>query len=297
MPSLAAVEATANAKFEKNFGDDDAVITVFGLDDDASAATCPRGVPDRSPYVAKVEAVLRMLKIPYQKRKSQNMSENPRGKVPFANIYGTMVDDSARIVEYVIATATGGIRHPDSDLTGEQLALGHFIRQTLQGSLYWVGCYYAFDTDAGRQIFARQLAEDGVPSPIRQLVTAMIVRKMHRDVEGTGLTKFPKSEIAKQGRETLRALSRILGDREFVLGTPGPTTYDADCYGHLAHCVLVLCDDSSDGDVDIDAVFGWAREVLWEKEEGLDNLVAYVERMRDLLYPESERVGRKVKSE
>ena len=80
---------------------DDSTITIYGLEAAGEYPSHQRGNVD-SPYVARVEAFLRLHKIEYVKLAAKPGDNGPRGKLPFANIRGTMVDDSSRIIDYIL---------------------------------------------------------------------------------------------------------------------------------------------------------------------------------------------------
>jgi hypothetical protein len=82
-----------------------------------------------------VEAFLRLSKQPYKTLPSKGAMENPRGKVPFANIQGQMVDDSSTIISTLAASLAITL---DEELTIDQQTTKHLIQQLLFGSLYWV---------------------------------------------------------------------------------------------------------------------------------------------------------------
>ncbi len=124
---------------------DSGTVTVFGYSSKESAD----GVMDMSPFVARVEAFLRLTGQPYVKALApQGPHSNPRSrKLPIANIRGSMVDDSTRIIEALVAQF--GV-DPDKDLTDSQRATAHLLRQTLTQSLYFVMLYEMFATALGQ---------------------------------------------------------------------------------------------------------------------------------------------------
>ena len=193
---------------------DHAKVTVWGLDQSGRHFAWTAGVSDSSPYVSRVEAFLRLIKQPYIKEESKGMTENPRGKVPFANIQGQMVDDSSAIIDTLKNIFDVKI---DDHLSEEDRAKGHLIRQMLFGSLYWVGIHFAFETNAGRKRFLCKVDEK-LPPVIRGLVSALIIRTMHDQLFGCGIGRMPHSVIIKKGQDDVRCLSAMLGSNEFFFG-------------------------------------------------------------------------------
>ena len=264
-PSVDAAEKTCRKSIPV-MGDSDK-ITIYGFEEGETHHEFPLGIPDDSPYVARVEAFLRLVKHPYVKAPSKGAMENPRGKVPFANIHGQMVDDSSTIIDTLTATLNITL---DDNLTDDQRATKHLIQQLLQGSLYWVMLHQKFDTEFGRQTFREDMAQQ-LPPIIRQLVSAMAIRANHTNLQGVGVGRMPHSAIIKKGREDLRCLSHLLGQKSYFFGGKAPTMIDADVYSWL---VMLFKDRAQVND-------HWIDEI---KEE-CPNLVQHTDRMKGLLYP------------
>jgi Glutathione S-transferase N-terminal domain/Glutathione S-transferase, C-terminal domain len=268
-PSVDEIERVANAPI-KPLGDS-SKITVFGFLDETKEHKHPlykRGVTEISLYVLRVECFLRLSGIPYTKKAQQDLSWNPRRKLPFANVQGTMIDDSSRIIEHVKAKFK---TDPDQKLSEQQLATGNMIRFSIFGELYWDAYHMSSCTREGRKVFI-DLAFGSIPPGIKQLVTAFVFRSIHRCLDGQGVARMPVSHVAANGRTVVRSIGQLLGSNQYILGTPQPTTYDCDVYSILV--ILFndepLCDEP------------W---VVAVKKE-FPNLVQYVERLKDAWFPE-----------
>lgn len=266
VPKCAHVEARAAAPVPK-IGDD-SKITVWGFQKQGEYSSYHNGVSDGSPYVARIECYLRLINKPYVKAASVDMSENPRGKMPIANVFGTMVDDSARILEVIQ-------RHYDIDadkgLTAQQKANGHFVRRLLTGSFYWVRYYMNFGTEHGREA-VRNGFKDSIPAALVPLIFPMVIRGQQANMDGHGISKLTRDEIIEMGKEDLRALATLLGKNEYILGTKEATVYDCDVYAFVSHCFY----DTTP------AAMKWVKEIRKE----LTNLDAYIAHMRTFLFPE-----------
>jgi Glutathione S-transferase N-terminal domain/Glutathione S-transferase, C-terminal domain len=268
-PSVHEIERIANAPI-KPLGDNDK-ITVFGFMDESKEHRHPlykRGVTELSLYVLRVECFLRLSGIPYTKKAQQDLSWNPRRKLPFANVQGTMIDDSTRIIDHVKAKFK---TDPDGKLTEQQLAVGSMIRYSIFGELYWDAYHMSSCTREGRKVFI-DIAFGAIPPVIKQLVTALVFRSIHQCLDGQGVARLPASQVAANGRTVVRSIGQLLGSNQYILGTAQPTTYDCDVYSIL---VLLfndepLCDEP------------W---VVAIKNE-FPTLVTYVERLKDAWFPE-----------
>jgi len=264
--SLERIQYIANAPVS-HAGDDDQ-ITVWG-ENEASDELYAKGNTDFSPFVLRVEAYLRLKKLPYIKKSTKDKKENPRHKVPFANIKGTMVDDSGRIIEVI--QNKFALNDEEQLLSEQQKMQGHLIRTMLFDSLYWVVAYAGFETNTGRNYVDELLKEAPIPAAMRPVVSRTIYNLEHANLYGQGYGRYPEEYIFQKGKDDVRALATALGDNKYILGTDEPTVYDTDVYPFL----LCVFDELFALD------FEWAREAKEEHK----NLVEYLDRMKQILFP------------
>ena len=175
-PSVKSIQGNCTQPL-KTIGDEDSQdkVTVWGFEEVGTHEHWNLGISDDSPHVSRVEAYLRLIQQPYVKKESQGLMENPRGKVPFANIKGQMVDDSSAIIAMLQNVFEVKV---DANLSDEDLTKGCMIRQVLFGSLYWVLLHQKFETDFGRNTFIQHVAAK-FPPVIRNLICALVFRNMH----------------------------------------------------------------------------------------------------------------------
>jgi hypothetical protein len=268
-PSAASLEKQATLPVP-HLGED-SMITVWGFtkyeSDDEIKNAC---YFDHSIYVDRVEAYLRLKKQKYIKEKTQGLRENPRHKVPFANIFGVMIDDSHRILsklQEILGDDT------DNNLSAAQLAQGHMIRATLTGSLYWTLLYSSFGTEEGRQSFRQMMAKE-IPWFIFPAVMAIVFWHQTNYLQSAGIAKLPRNEVIEIAKKDLRAIQTALGNQSFILGTKDATAYDTDVYSFVNH-------------VFNDPHLATEQWVLDIKKE-LPELVHYVHRIRRLLEGEAK---------
>lgn len=245
-------------------------VIVWGFEQVGTHEHWNAGISDDSPYVSRVEAYLRLIQVPYIKKESQGLMENPRGKVPFANIQGQMVDDSSTIIETLQNAYEVKV---DANLSQEDLAKGHLIRQVLFGSLYWVLLHQKFETEFGRKTFQKNVAAK-FPPVIRYLICALVFRNMHACLYGSGVGRMSHAMICQKGQADLRCLSQLLGNKKYFFGNKA-TSYDSDVYCWL---VMLFYDDAQKANP-------WTLDI--QKE--CPNLVEHVHRMRALLYPKGQQ--------
>lgn len=226
-PSVEEIVSRATAPLTQVDTDSES-ITVYGFVPPKAHPLYDRGVLDTSCYVAYVELYLRMIGVDYHK-KTMRPFVNPRGKLPVANVYGTAVDDSARIVQ-AIKARTG--KNLDRNLTPDQKAKGRLITNTLNGSLYWSGLYNAFCTEAGRSRLYGMI-EARLPVLLRSYIWAHIMRDMYESMWGQGVARYPPAEITAMAVEDLKTLEQIFGAGDYLFGSE-PTSYDALLYAYLS---------------------------------------------------------------
>ena len=262
-PDLKAIEKVCSKPLPAM--GDDTKITIWGFEGEGAHPSLSLGITDDSNYVMRVEFYLRLIKKDYVKAESQGAMENPRGKLPFANLNGTMMDDSSAI----ISALRNIYDDPDEHLTEDQLNTGHLIRELLFGSLYWVLLHQNFDTPTGRQYFREDMRK--LPPIVRDLVCAMVFRNMHASMHGSGVGRRPHAEIVKRGQADVRCLAHVLGKQKYFFGDK-PTSYDTDVYAWL---VLLFYSRAQ-------VANPWVEDIKKE----CANLVEHTDRMRQLLFPE-----------
>lgn len=263
-------ELEAHSKKPIQHGGDDNKVTVWGFDKEGEVTNWKDGISDDSPFVSRVENFLRFYKIPFEKAETKGLMENPRSKVPFANVKGTMIDDSSRIIDSIRESHNLKV---DAGLTEEQKVTGYLIQQLLFNSLYWVLLHGKFCTTPGRKHFVEYMTPR-LPPVISSLIFPMIFRKQAANLAGSGWGLLPRAEIVQKGASDVRVLSKLLGKQDFLFGDK-PTSYDVDVYTWL---VLTFYEKLNTEEPWVFAV----------KKE-CPNLIAYVARMKKILYPELEK--------
>jgi glutathione S-transferase len=236
------------------------------------------GLPDRSPFVTKVDCYLRMVKLPYRlvslagenyvqtfaRLSSGELPARSKGKFPYMEDGGTVIGDSSFIIDYFKATYGDGLG--ENRLKPEQRAIGLSVRRMLEEHLYWVIVYLNWMEDA--------IWERNKPMLFGSLASAQIdahanlAREgVRRDLYAQGLGRHTKSEVYELGNADLSALSVCMADKPYALGGR-PTELDATVYAFLSH--ILCCPYESP-----------LKTHFWT----LPNFEAYCQRMRTQYYP------------
>jgi glutathione S-transferase len=173
-----------------------------------------------SPFCAKVETYLRLTRIPYRVVVDPPF-KGPKGKLPFIVDGDRTIADSGAILAHLEASRPDPL---DAGLDEAARVTAHLVRRTLEESLYFAMLFDRWGNDAN---WPR--VRDGffgiIPAPIRPLITALIRRKILRDLKGQGTGRMTKDEVAARGVADIAAVAAVLGTRDFLVADR-PTTID-----------------------------------------------------------------------
>jgi glutathione S-transferase len=156
----------------------------------------------------------------------------PRGKLPFLEDGGERITDSGAIIDYLKRRYGDPL---DADLTPEQRTMGHLIRRTCEGSLYFVLIYCRWVDDEGWRLIEPYFFGK-FPIVIRDVLGAYARRTVRQSLHGQGYGRMSREEIEAIGAADLSAIAAVLAKQPFAVGER-PTSYDATLYGLLANIV------------------------------------------------------------
>jgi len=188
--------------------------------------TRPWGMPNMSPFCAKLETYLRIRGLNFEARPA-DIRKAPKGKLPYVDLGGSLVGDSQLIIERLEREYLPGL---DNALSDDQRAQGHAIQRMLEEGFYFVGVYLRWWDDEGFALLRPEF-ERVLPGPIKLLMPMIRgrVRKMLR-AQGTG--RHTRDEVERLGRSDMHALSTLLGSKPFLFGEH-PSSFDAVAYAFL----------------------------------------------------------------
>jgi glutathione S-transferase len=228
------------------------------------------GLPNMSPYCAKLETWLRLAGIPHE-RAIGDLRKAPRGQMPYARLDGELIGDSDQIIDRMIARTGVDLdaRVPEAE-RGRQRALARMLEE----STVWVLRYGRF-VDAGYADL-RLFMDAILPPGLRVLLKPKIRGDMRKALHAQGLGRYSRDEIYAMGRRDLDAVAAELGDRPFF-GGERPSRLDCTVFGFVGN---FLCEH--------------ARSPMTEHVGSLPSLVAHTERMRERAFPEiASWIGRR----
>jgi glutathione S-transferase len=219
------------------------------------------GLPNISPFCMKVETYLRMTSAEYKTRVGDPRAA-PKGKMPYIDDEGKLVADSELILDHLKRKYGDRL---DEGLSNKERALAHVIRRTLEEGFYFAMLYVRWsDADGWEKISG--LFKPMLPPVVRSVVPPFIRKAVLKSTYAQGTSRHTLDEIYQIGKADLTAVSTLLGDQKFLLGDE-PRSIDACGYGFLANVVVAPFESP-----------------IREHANGLKNVVAYVERMKQRYY-------------
>jgi glutathione S-transferase len=221
------------------------------------------GLPDPSPFVMKVETLLKMAGLPYRVD-TKGFSKAPKGKLPYID------DDGERIADSTFIRWHLEKKHRidfDRGLDDTQRAVAWAFERTVEDHLYWalVDARWTEDAnfDRGPRSFFR-----AAPAPIRPLIVAMVRRKVRQSLHAQGIGRHAPAEIAALATRSIDALATYLGQKPFFKGAE-PVGVDATIFSFVAGALCPVFETP-----------------IRHATERHDNLKRYVGRMTARFYPD-----------
>jgi glutathione S-transferase len=221
------------------------------------------GLPDPSPFVMKTDIQLKMAGVPYRFERAAPPAA-PKGKIPFIEDGDARIGDSTFIRAHI--EKTNGV-DLDRGLSKEERARAWAIERMLEDHLYFAVIQARWMDDAN---FAKGPSHffDGVPEATRFRVVDEARERVRGSLRGHGLGRHSETEIVQLGARSLAALSAMIGDNPYLIGTE-PSGSDSTACGMLAAVLTPFFDTR-----------------LRDAALAHPNLVRYNERMMRRYYPE-----------
>ena len=194
------------------------------------------GVADPSPFVLKIDTYLRMSGIEFESvAKLSNLSQAPKGKLPYIKDNDNIIADSFFILQYLKENYPTPL---EDGLSPEQRATQELIIKSLDENFYWCIVYSRWiQEDTWPTI--KQCFFDSMPFPLK-----IIARKSVKStLQKQGIGRHSTDEIMAIAKNTLESLSQLLGDKNYFFGDK-PSTLDAVAYAFLVQVTLVELDNA-----------------------------------------------------
>lgn len=228
------------------------------------------GLADASPFCVKLENYFRLANIDFERQSfTLDVLRNaPKGKLPYIETEnGFKIGDTRLIIEHLIEN---GSLDPDLTLSDEQCAISLAMQSMIEESLYWVGVYDRWGNDQNFSItfdafFSR------LPPIIRNIAANRQRKKMLKALYYQGYGRHDEGEIYDIGKRNVQALSDMLGDKDYFLGTDVPTMLDVTAHAFLVSLIVPPMESS-----------------FKEYARSCSNIMKFIARMDAHLYPQNK---------
>lgn len=225
--------------------------------------TRPWGMPNLSPFCAKLETYLRFREIPFEVR-PPDMRRAPKGKVPYVTLEdGRLISDSQLVIEHLEEAQGPGL---DAHLSPHDRAQGRVVQRMLDEAYYFVALYLRWGDEGAADVLRPEFSKV-LPSFLR-IAFPLIVRKVKGALKSQGTGRHSREEVQAMGMKDWDALSVLLADKPYILGDR-PSTADCSLYAFIVGSSRFPHDSP-------------VQAHLKAKE----NLMAYRERIRARYYPD-----------
>lgn len=195
------------------------------------------GLMNLSPFCMKAEVFLRLSGLEHRVASDATPLRAPKGKLPVLRDDGRVVADSAAIVAYL--QQRYGAQMPAALRAAETPA--HLsLRRLLEDHLYFALLWLRWVDEAG-WAFTGPAFFGAMPPGVRQVVPALIRRKMKRDLRGHGMGRHSRDEICEHAVADLACIAAQLDEQSFFGGAE-PAAIDAVAYAFLANILWVALD-------------------------------------------------------
>jgi len=194
------------------------------------------GLPDPSPFVIKVETLLKMAALPYRVD-TGSLGKAPKGKLPYIEDDGERIADSTFIRWHLEKKYQIDF---DRGLSPEERAAAWAFEKMAEDNLYWTLVHARWVDDAnfakGPINFFRR-----VPAPVRPIVAAMIRRRVRKNLHAQGIGRHSDVEIVALAQRSIDAVADFLGGKPYFMGGE-PTGADATLFAFVASVLCPLFD-------------------------------------------------------
>ncbi|GAM99408.1 protein C6orf168 [alpha proteobacterium U9-1i] len=221
------------------------------------------GLPEVSPYVTKTEVQFKMAGVAYRKQPAAP-NQSPKGQVPFIDDGGDIIADSTFIRAHI--ERKFGI-DLDDGLTSLQRAQAWAFERMLENQFGWAMAH-------ARWIISENFEKgpahffDAAPPEMREQMRADVRVRVADSLRANGVGRHTPEEILMLADRSLQALSELSGDKPFLFGDR-PAGVDATAFALLAAVMTPFFNSP-----------------LHKRACEYPSLVAYVDRIMQLYYPE-----------
>ncbi|OZJ05362.1 hypothetical protein BZG36_01537 [Bifiguratus adelaidae] len=223
-----------------------------------------------SMYVNKADTHMRIAKVDYELQSCDNtVYKPPKGRIPFFLYEDTLIGDSTLGIRHFIDR--GVVPDLDEGLTEEQKATSLAYQCLIEDNLYPAWSWERWVQDEGWQKLSATIFAH-LPIVVSTIVPYLLRRRVVARYGEMDIGRHSPEEIMGIMRTDVKALSVLLGDKEYMLGLDRPTTIDCSLFGLLASNIGRLRDTATQ-----------------EEVNKYPNLVRYRNHMLSTFFPERKQ--------
>jgi len=226
------------------------------------------GLPDPSPFVMKVEVLLKMAGVAYR-TDTTGFRKAPKGKLPYVDDDRERIADST-FIRFHIEKKYG--KDFDSGLDPAQRSIAWAFEKLAEDHLYWAIVDARWSDRANFNRGPRNFF-DAVPGAMRPLVITMVRRQVRKNLHAHGMGRHARPEIVQLATRDIDSIADYLGQKPYFMGTE-PSGVDATIFSFVAGA--------------LSPTFETPLRVATERH---DNLKRYVGRMTARYYPELPEIA------
>jgi glutathione S-transferase len=186
------------------------------------------GVADNNPFGLKVFAFLRLCGIPFEHTHIIDVSQAPRGQLPYLLDGHEKIGDSDAIIDHLIRRHALRI---DDGLTAAERDTHLLVRRALD-DLYWVMSYSRWKDEKFWPLFRDAFLAAYPSATIATMDAAREFNAKRYHFQGIG--RYEPEAAYARGLADLNVLARLVPSRNFVFGA-APCSLDAALYGFIAN--------------------------------------------------------------
>ncbi len=222
------------------------------------------GLPEASPFVTKTDIHLKMAGLAYRKEDG-NPGESPKGQIPFIILDDGQAIADSTFIRFHIEQEYGV--DLDAGLDPVQRATALAVEMLCEHQLAPAVAYFRW---MDPENFAKGPAHffDRIPEAERAATIADVLTRMKASFVARGIGRHSFPEITALAKRSFKAIETIMGDSPYLMGDR-PCGADAFVFACLIGSMTPFFDTP-------------VRDAALTSP----SLVAYVNRMVDLFYPE-----------
>jgi len=161
----------------------------------------------------------------------------PKGKIPYIIEGERVMGDSTLIIQHMADTRGIDL---DRGLSPRDRSIATAVRRMIKENTYW--CLYTtrYMIPENWVIYREIIADILVPgasAEIREAVANQIKAGIDAAAHGHGWGRHQLDEAALLSRQDLDALSTLVGDNTWAMGSDEPTTLDATVFGYIGNLI------------------------------------------------------------